>query len=186
MGLTELLDNYQAKQMSVSSMGNDDKKEFCNMQKKMKKNLDVTPAKHRLLCLVVVIVMFLTACSGGSQTISMATSTNSTPSAVSDATQNVTQNDSAGLPQGQQKYTIEEMNPQISGSVYRYSEGMGGVKYNEKYGYLGPDGKVAIDPQYRSASPFRDGYAAVEKDDGYAMIDTTGKELFVIQTDRGG
>lgn len=45
------------------------------------------------------------------------------------------------------------------------------------YGYIDDDLKYVIQPKYRHATQFSGGVAAVANDDGWIMIDKTGKEL---------
>lgn len=72
--------------------------------------------------------------------------------------------------------------PQLS-SAEGFSEGLAAARIGSKWGYIGTDGKVAIEPQFFGSESFSEGLAPVtlrEKDEfkvGY--IDRTGK--FVIQ-----
>lgn len=55
-----------------------------------------------------------------------------------------------------------------------FQEGKAAVRIGEKWGYLGPDMKMAIPPQFELAGPFSEGLAAIrlEKKSGY--IDNQG------------
>ena len=48
------------------------------------------------------------------------------------------------------------------------------------WGFIAPNGEYAIEPIYKQASYFHNGYARVELKDGWSFIDTTGK----LQTER--
>ena len=43
-----------------------------------------------------------------------------------------------------------------------FKEGRAAVRVGGKWGYIGPDGKVVIEPKYLDAHPFSEGYAAVK------------------------
>ena len=51
--------------------------------------------------------------------------------------------------------------PAVSTSVYPFSDGLACVLCEGKYGFIDRNGEMTIPPQYSSASPFRDGLAAV-------------------------
>ncbi len=52
------------------------------------------------------------------------------------------------------------------------------VKNDGKYGYLNPEGKLAIDLKYEAAEPFQDGRAIVKLNGKYGMINT--QDMFTI------
>jgi hypothetical protein len=45
---------------------------------------------------------------------------------------------------------------------------------SHKYGYLNLEGKYAIQPQFDAATPFKNGYAAVQKNGKWGFINTSG------------
>ncbi len=49
-------------------------------------------------------------------------------------------------------------------------------KKSKKYGYIDTSGKVVIEPMYDDVNAFDGGYATVEKDDAWMVIDTSGAE----------
>ncbi len=60
-------------------------------------------------------------------------------------------------------------------ALYPFSNGMACVYKDGKFGYVNEAGVLAIPCQYSAESEFIDGYAAVKVDDGYIIIDKTGK-----------
>ncbi len=78
-----------------------------------------------------------------------------------------------------QKPKIIEVKPEIPTSYYSFSDGMGLFTYRGKCGYLGADGKVAIEPKYNRGILFSEGVALVEDvNKNLVIIDKKGKELF--------
>lgn len=56
---------------------------------------------------------------------------------------------------------------------------------NENCGYIDKTGKQVIDIKYKAASDFSDGLAVVEKEDGFFLIDKTGKETLKLADAKG-
>lgn len=77
------------------------------------------------------------------------------------------------------KLEFEEIVPEVpSTSGYRFSNGMGIFRYNEKYGYIGEDGKVKIEPKYKDGGIYSEDHAIVSKADGAIfIIDKQGNEI---------
>ena len=57
---------------------------------------------------------------------------------------------------------------------------------SRRWGYLDTEGRVAVEPQFRLASGFAEGRAAVVVDDRYGYIDTTGALVIPPQFGRAG
>ncbi|HLH25940.1 MAG TPA: WG repeat-containing protein [Chloroflexota bacterium] len=68
--------------------------------------------------------------------------------------------------------------PPLEWLVYVFSEDLGVIGQNGKFGYIDPNGRVAIEPQFDWASPFHDDLAAVSFGNHAGYIDYTGS--FVI------
>jgi len=72
-----------------------------------------------------------------------------------------------------------------------YAEGMLGAAFQQDdgsqlYGYFNENGQLTIPPVYLYAGAFRDGKAAVQKQDGtYELIDRTGREISQFLLDFG-
>lgn len=64
---------------------------------------------------------------------------------------------------------------QITGDRVEFSEGLAAVKINGKWGYVGVDGKIAIEPIFDTASNFEEGLATVRGDGKYGVINRKGK-----------
>ncbi len=62
-------------------------------------------------------------------------------------------------------------------SIYRFSEGLGGICKNNKYGFIDTTGKIIVAPVYDDIRPFSQGLAAVRHGDKWGYIDKTGKEV---------
>lgn len=58
------------------------------------------------------------------------------------------------------------------------------VVYNDKYGFINEQGKLAIPAIYEDAKDFNDGFAAVSINDKYGFIDTTGKLIIDYKFDK--
>jgi len=56
------------------------------------------------------------------------------------------------------------------------------VKYEGKWGYIDPGGKIILPFQYDEAAPFEDGIACVAIGEKKLVIDTSGKELCDVST----
>lgn len=55
--------------------------------------------------------------------------------------------------------------------------------YNGKWGYVSPTGVMVIKARYDNAYPFRDGFAAVERDGKWGFIDETGHVVVKLRFD---
>jgi len=78
------------------------------------------------------------------------------------------------------KIEFEEIVPEVpTVNGYIFSNGMGSFNYNGKYGYIGEDGKVKIEPKYHYGMTFNENYAIVDKADDRALfiIDKQGNEI---------
>ena len=64
---------------------------------------------------------------------------------------------------------------QIKGDKITFSEGLAAVKINGKWGYIGIDGKIVIDPVFDDASNFEEGLATVRTEGKYGVINKKGK-----------
>lgn len=64
---------------------------------------------------------------------------------------------------------------QITGNRIEFSEGLAAVKINGKWGYIGVDGKIVIDPVFEDASNFEEGLATVRTEGKYGVINKKGK-----------
>lgn len=53
-----------------------------------------------------------------------------------------------------------------------------------KYGYINHHAKFVIPPEFSYAESFRNGFAAVKKNDKYGLIDKAGKEILPFQYDK--
>jgi hypothetical protein len=62
----------------------------------------------------------------------------------------------------------------ISDRPYRYFDGLSIVRKGEKLGFMDKDGKLVIPAQFDTARGFENGYARVEKDGHWGLIDKTG------------
>ena len=66
----------------------------------------------------------------------------------------------------------------VSGGAYdeamSFSSGLAAVKKDDKWGFIGTDGKVAIDLKYDAVSSFSDGLAKVEKGGKWGYINSKG------------
>jgi len=51
------------------------------------------------------------------------------------------------------------------------------IKYNEKYGYINKNGKLALSYEYEQAKDFKDGYAQIGNEQYWAIIDLEGKKI---------
>ncbi|ADQ41578.1 KWG repeat protein [Caldicellulosiruptor acetigenus I77R1B] len=56
-----------------------------------------------------------------------------------------------------------------------YSEGIFGVKKNNKWGYIDKTGKIIAEPKFENAKKFSEGLAAVKVNGKWGYIDRTGK-----------
>ncbi len=56
-----------------------------------------------------------------------------------------------------------------------FTDGLAGVKIENKWGFIDKTGKVVIEPEYESVWPFFDGLAKVQIEEKYGYIDKTGK-----------
>ncbi len=61
--------------------------------------------------------------------------------------------------------------------IIGFTEGLYRCKKDGKWGYITPEGKVAIPFQYSGCDKFHDGKAMVEQDGKYFWIDHTGEEV---------
>jgi hypothetical protein len=62
--------------------------------------------------------------------------------------------------------------------AYRFTEdGIAKVEVDGNVGVIDQNGEYIIKPEYLSIDDFHDGRAIAERDDGYVLIDTTGKVL---------
>ncbi len=62
--------------------------------------------------------------------------------------------------------------------AYRFDDdGLAKVEVDGKIGVIGQDGEYIIRPEYLSIDEFNEGRAAAQRDDGYVLIDATGKVL---------
>jgi hypothetical protein len=59
-------------------------------------------------------------------------------------------------------------------AVGAFSGGLAPFKRGDRWGYLDATGKVVIEPQFVGAAPFIDKHAAVETDQGRALVDARG------------
>lgn len=57
------------------------------------------------------------------------------------------------------------------------------LKYGQNYGYIDKTGQWVIEPQFESASDFRDGMAVVKKNDQYGVINEKGEVIIDFQFD---
>lgn len=79
----------------------------------------------------------------------------------------------------EKKLNFIEITPEVPNQYYIYTDGMGFFTYNSKCGYLGKDGKVAIEPKYKEGTLFSEGFAIVEDvNENLIIIDKQGKEVF--------
>jgi len=61
-----------------------------------------------------------------------------------------------------------------------FSNGLAGVRTGDKWGFIDVKGNFMIDPKYDSVGPFTDdGYAYVEKDGQFWIIDREEKFIIV-------
>lgn len=66
---------------------------------------------------------------------------------------------------------------QIKGNRVKFSEGLAAVKINGKWGYIGVDGKIAIEPVFESAENFEEGLATVRTEGEFGVINRKGKYI---------
>lgn len=62
-----------------------------------------------------------------------------------------------------------------------FSEGLGLVKVNGKWGYINKNGVYEIEPQYINADPFSEGLACVERDGQYGYINSKNEIMIEFQ-----
>ncbi|MEZ5308114.1 MAG: WG repeat-containing protein [Pyrinomonadaceae bacterium] len=62
----------------------------------------------------------------------------------------------------------------MAARIFPLSENLARYSVEEKWGYLNPDGTIAIAPVYETASDFHSGVARVQKDRRFAFIDEKG------------
>lgn len=62
-----------------------------------------------------------------------------------------------------------------SNDVTAFSEGLAGIKLNEKWGYMDKTGAIVIPPQFQAVKTFSDGLAPVRLQYAWGFIDRTGK-----------
>lgn len=60
--------------------------------------------------------------------------------------------------------------PGVFEDMYQFTEGFLAVSFNEKWGYINTLGQFVIPPTYLSAVPLKNGFAAVRREDGWAVI----------------
>jgi hypothetical protein len=60
-----------------------------------------------------------------------------------------------------------------------FQDGFAPVRYQEKWGFLNTDGKLAIPAQYDKVTQFNSGYAVAQKVGKYYILDKTGNEIMV-------
>lgn len=65
----------------------------------------------------------------------------------------------------------------VYGDVRDFNDGLAVVSVNERYGYIGMNGEVIIEPKFLYAEDCCGDKAIVEDDSGYTVIDTTGAQL---------
>jgi len=65
------------------------------------------------------------------------------------------------------------------GELKGFEEGMVPIKQGDKWGYLNTEGKLAIQVKYDRVTDFNGGYATVQNDDQYMVLDKQGKENLV-------
>lgn len=65
--------------------------------------------------------------------------------------------------------------------LYYFSEGMGAIRYSNKYGFVDTTGKIIIAPVYDYVTPFSQGLAAVRHGDLWGYVDKTGKEVIPLK-----
>lgn len=64
--------------------------------------------------------------------------------------------------------------------IYYFSEGMGAISYNGKFGFIDSTGKVIVAPVYDNVGAFSQGLAPVRHLDRWGYVDKTGKEVIAI------
>lgn len=57
------------------------------------------------------------------------------------------------------------------------------MDYNGKWGYVSPTGVMLVKARYDNAFPFRDGFAAVERDGKWGFINEQGRVVVKLQYD---
>ncbi len=57
-----------------------------------------------------------------------------------------------------------------------FSDGLAPVKLHDKWGYLDTEGKLAIHAVYDEVTPFNSGYASVQKEGKFIVLDKKGTE----------
>ena len=67
--------------------------------------------------------------------------------------------------------------PATEEKLYDFEDGVAFWRQGDKVGLLGTDGKIVLEPTYKSIKKVRNGHAKVEKGDLWGMIDTSGKEV---------
>ena len=68
--------------------------------------------------------------------------------------------------------------------AYDFSEGLGKVKRDAKFGYVDKTGKEVIKCKYNDLGEFSEGMAVVARDGKYGFIDNTGKEVIECKYER--
>ena len=58
-----------------------------------------------------------------------------------------------------------------------FSSGLAAVRFNNKWGYLDTNGKMAIYPKYNEANVFSGGYTTIRLDTKYLVVDSAGHEF---------
>jgi hypothetical protein len=73
------------------------------------------------------------------------------------------------------------LNADYSYPFFSFSEGLGGIYKNDKYGFIDSTGKIIVAPVYDEALPFSQGLAAVRFGNKWGFIDKTGKEVIPLK-----
>jgi len=58
-----------------------------------------------------------------------------------------------------------------------FSDGLAGVKYQEKWGFINTEGKLVIPATFEKVNPFSSGFTAGLRDGKYWVVDRQGKEF---------
>ncbi len=68
---------------------------------------------------------------------------------------------------------IELVKPALQ-RAYRFSDGIAGVRVNNKYGFIDLNGKYITEPVYENIKDFEDGFAQIKLEGNYGFIDKEG------------
>lgn len=129
----------------------------------------------KLIALLLCIILLLSLASCSSKNTDRSTNPADKNDVKNTATAADAKNSATAAIEKTMKFV--EMTPEVPNQYYAFSDDMGMFSYNSKWGYLDRNGKVLIEPKYKMANSFSEGYALVKnKDDKVVILDKKGNE----------